>query len=143
MGKPTTGRKPRKITIRRVVVAGVLAAAIALGWLLRGCLGIGIGEGDGQGDGVAEVTPLGDLTDAVVSPDSPPALEICLMRLSSKGLTLNGESVEITEAVRACKVAREVKLRVTGGARTGTYKEIERAFEEANVELHVSSRRFE
>ena len=63
------------------------------------------------------------------------------MRLSSKGLTLDDKPISIQQAVLACKAAKEVDLRVTGAARSGTYKEIEQAFEEAGIRLEVHSSR--
>ena len=125
--------KPRKkSTLRRTFTAVVLTAAVAVGWLLNDCLGLGIGTGLVPGQDQTEKSP------ARVQRDSapPPPLR-CNLRLSSRGLTLNRKPVELATAVRTCKKAKEVKLRVTGGARSGTYDEVKRAFEEAKIPIDV------
>lgn len=135
---PSKRRKRRKRPIRRTLIGVVLAAAVAVGMLLRGCFGLGSGDGSGddRGDQPAETTEIQAL--AEVTPDAaPPPLTHCKLRLSSKGLTLNGDPIDIPGALNACRDAEEVRLRVTGGARSGTYDEIRSAFERAKIELLI------
>lgn len=129
-------RPPRRA--RRMALAGLLLAAIMIGWLLRDC-GLGLGPGglgflpdqglgDGEGDGEGAATD---------TPSVPPPIDArpgpCMLSLSSAGLTLGGAPATVEEAVRACRAAGVAELNVTTAARAGTYDELNRALKQAGV----------
>lgn len=125
-------RPPRRA--RRMALAGLLLAAIMIGWLLRDC-GLGLGPGGlgllpgedmDMGEGTAsDARPVAQPIDARPGP--------CMLSLSSAGLTLGGAPATIEEAVRACRAAGVAELDVTMAARAGTYDELKRALEDARV----------
>jgi hypothetical protein len=131
-------RPPRRA--RRMALAGLLLAAIVVGWMLREC-GFGLGPGGGLGflpgeNGESQGTGPGQDTASDARPvaqpiDAQPGP--CMLYLSSAGLTLGGAPATIEEAVRACRTAGVAELNVTTAARAGTYDDLKRALEQASV----------
>lgn len=128
-------KPPRRA--RRMALAGLLLAAIVIGWMLREC-GFGLGSGGGLGflpgedlgtgpgqDTASDARPVPQPIDARPGP--------CMLYLSSAGLTLGGAPATIEEAVRACRAAGVAELNVTTAARAGTYDDLKRALEQAGV----------
>lgn len=129
-------RPPRRA--RRMALAGLMLAAIMIGWLLRDCgLGLGPGglgflPGEGMGEGEGEGTGTGTDVPPVAPPiDARPGP--CMLSLNSAGLTLGGAPATVEEAVRACRAAGVAELNVTTAARAGTYDELDRALKQAGV----------
>ena len=72
MSNPRRRQRGGKFTIRRMVMTAVLAIAIALGWLLRGCFGIGLGPGDGDGDPASSsVSTVADMSQSSSADAAP------------------------------------------------------------------------
>lgn len=129
--RSTTPRKRRRLLAALLVALGVLLAS-----LLRWCGGLGLGPGAGTDPGI-------DAAPRIVSPvpgdaglgtrDAAQAAGPCALSLSSRGLTVNGRSATIDQSVRACRQAGGARLEVTGGARTGTYRELMDALRTADI----------
>lgn len=135
-GAPAKKKKP-------IVALLILAALVLLALLLGRCLGLGTGSGSGESEPADPVPPQPVVTPLTGSQgsDAAPAGGIdargarlpCTLVLSSAGLRLNGRPATTDEAVQACREAGSAQLKVTGGARTGTYKELSSALGEAGV----------
>lgn len=120
---------------RPIFLTMLLALAVLLGALYRGCLGP-LGIDTGMDSERADTPPSAPAGDAQVASDAGPAIpDRCALRLGSMGLTLNGEPVEVDDAVRICRQVGSANLEVSGMARTGTYQQIKRALGEAGVPL--------
>lgn len=135
MSTSRSRKRTRKFTFKRMFMGSVLAAAIAMGWLMRGCLGIGLGPGDGEGDPASSsVTTAADISQSAADAAPPPRAS-CRLRLSSKGLTLDKKPISIAKAVQECKSAKSVRLHATGGARSGAIDEVQQALKQAGIRI--------
>lgn len=125
---------------RRMVLPGLLLAALALGWLLNDC--VGLGPGGGQATDLAQAPPEDQRPrDAGAQAGTDARPEPCALRLDSAGLTLDSAPATIEQAARACAAAGKARLEATGAARAGTYDELMRALDRAGVHVDVHMQR--
>lgn len=123
-------KRKKKSTIVASVIAGLL---FLLALMLRSC-GLGTGDDDSSATPDAQ-TIQGTVEDAGQPPgiDARVAPAVCIVRIDSKGISVDGNPAEIADAVRICRRAGRVSLDATGGARRGTYNELIRALDEAGI----------
>jgi hypothetical protein len=134
-----SGRSSRPRRKRSILFPILMALALLLAWWFRDCLGLdlGIGLDDERVHEPPPVTaPGGDASQAPGGDAGGLIAASCALELSSKGLTINGQAVDVDAAVDVCRRAGKASLRVTGDARTGTYMELTRALDEAGVPVH-------
>lgn len=137
----SSNERPRRRRGKRSAALLVLAAALGLGWYLRDFLNLGLGTGlDGLlGLGSELIDPSGEPEPEAEAPGQPPADASgappppCVLYLDASGLTVDGNSVTVEEAVGACQKAGKARLRATGDARAGTYDALIRALDQAGV----------
>lgn len=108
-------RVRRRMTLWTLLLGAVIAAATYLrcgsGW------GIG-GKGAGEGG-----TTQGTASDSAR----------CSIRLSAKGITVNGEAVKREQAIARCKGKIGADVLITGNARQGDWDELRGALEAAGI----------
>ena len=109
-------RIKRKVTLWTLLVALVAAAAS----YLHCGHGLGLGGGGGPGD------------DGPAPRESVVARR-CLLRISAKGITVDGKPMERAAAVDACKQAGSAELIQVGDAPEGKLEELRRALAAARV----------
>ena len=123
--------KPKRKRKKSVLTAVIVGLLLLLAFLFRNCLGLGLGTGTGESSAAPDAQPvLGIISsDAGVPPggDAQTAPAVCIIRLDSKGMTIDGQPGEIADAVRVCREAGRVSLDATGGVRRGVYNELVRA----------------
>jgi hypothetical protein len=109
-------RMKRKVTLWTLLVALIAAAA---GYLHCGH-GFGLGGGGpGAADGPA--------------PREPAVAHRCLLRISARGITVDGKPMERAAAVDACKRAGSAELIEVGDAPEGKLEELRRELAAAHV----------
>lgn len=136
MTRNDTKSKRRKKPLMAAALIGLL---ILLGLLLRSCFGLGPGTDEAEQPPPPPPQPIvsgggerdaGNVT-AVI--DARGARAACELFLAREGLQLNGKPSTIADAVVACRTPGAARLRVTGDARTGTYKELLGTFKESGI----------
>lgn len=128
----------RRARPRRMVLPSLLLAALAVGWLLNDCVGLGPGGGQQTAD-QAETRPESQAGSIDAGIDARP--EPCALLLDSTGLSLEGAPATIEQATRVCGAAGKARLEATGAARAGTYDELVRALDQAGVDVDVHMQR--
>ena len=122
-------RRRRKLLFFVVWAAAIVAALLYLrcgrGW---GTGGKGEGKGAGQGPG------SGPGSAASQGPKR------CVIRVSAKGIVVDGKDMKQDEAVAACKRTEGALVTVTGDARQGDWDELRAALEEAKVPIFTKGR---
>ena len=115
-------RRKRKLGFFAALVAAIVAAFIYLrcgsGW---GTGGKDAGKGPGTGS-------------AVTQTQGP---KRCVVRVSAKGITVDGKEMKRDEAVAACKQTEGALVTVTGDARQGDWDELRSALEQADVKIYT------
>lgn len=113
-------RRTRRLLFITVWGAAIIAAVLYLrcgsGW---GTGGKGAGKGAGAG-GVPAAT-------------SGP--KRCVVRVSAKGIEVDGKTMKRDEAVAACKATEGALVTVTGDARQGDWDDLKAALEAAHVKI--------
>jgi hypothetical protein len=110
-------RVRRKLTLWTLLLAVVAAAA---GYLRCGH-GLGLGGLRGGGPGSDDDGP------------APAVSHRCLLRISARGITVDGKPMERAAAVDACKQAGTAELIQVGDAPEGKLEELRRALAAAHV----------
>ncbi len=124
LAKDVAKNLDRRRMRRRLVMLVGLAAAIALAVMYLTCgKGFGLG-GKGKGDGVGS---------AIVKEVGP---RRCVIRVSAKGITVDGKQVTSKNAVAACKDTTGADVVVTGDARQGDWDELRRALQAGNIAVY-------
>lgn len=134
----TRDKQPNKRkTKSRVVTGAIVGLLLLLAFLFRSCLGLGLGTGSDDGtastDAMAVMTLLGDANAAPGGDAGARQKSVCMVRIDSKGIQVDGRSAEIDEVVQICRRAGTVSLHATDSARTGTYQDLVRALADAGV----------
>ncbi|CAN5718508.1 hypothetical protein BH11MYX1_BH11MYX1_42960 [soil metagenome] len=114
---------------RKLGLLGVLALVIAAAVSFLKCgkgwgLGGGGGAGTGTGSGSALIT-------------HGPAEKRCTVRVSAKGITVDGTERRRDEAVAECKKTEGALVTVTGDARQGDWDELRTALEAVGVKIYM------
>lgn len=115
--------------------------------------GLGFGPGGGLGDGDGDGKRKSDEPRASESgdketPDVRPAVgeageEVprrCRLRLDAKGLTLDDRPATLEKAIEVCKRSGSAELTTTGDATFGEHERIQKALDEAGVEVFERKR---
>lgn len=117
-------RRRRKVTFYALLIAAVIAAVTYLrcgsGWGLGGT-GKGEGKGPGAGPGSAQT-------------EGP---KRCVVRVDSKGITVDGKQMKREEAVAACKRTDGALITVTGDARQGDWDDLKAALDKADIKIYT------
>lgn len=116
---------------KTVVGAGIIGALL---YFAMGGLGIGIGPGglvrtadDPEPPAEAERGEKGD--------KAKPAPKPCALRLDRRGLWRGDRSITVKQAVVRCRKAGRASVTVTGDAKQGDLDDLNRAFDEAGIEV--------
>jgi hypothetical protein len=121
-------RMRRKLLVWALVVGALVLAALygtcGHGW---GLGGKGKGKGEGSGPGSGSVQGL------LAAPDAGPRR--CAIRVGAGGITADGKSATVEEAVAACKDATGAEVLITGGAREGDWEELKAALDRARIQI--------
>ncbi|MGE0549849.1 MAG: hypothetical protein AB7O24_17040 [Kofleriaceae bacterium] len=119
----------RRARRRKLLLFLLLAAAILLAVEHLTCgngFGLGgLGLGDGKGAGTTTATTPGDA-----------GVARCSIRISSKGITVDGKPATREQAIEACKPTTGADVVVTGDARQGDWTELEAALQAANIAIY-------
>lgn len=75
---------------------------------------------------------------SVPAPARPAAPRACSLRLDAKGLTANGQTVDVPGAVARCKAAGRAELVFATDGPASVYVELNRALFRAGVRVEVS-----
>lgn len=109
-------RIKRRVTLWTLLLALVAAAAA----YLRCGSGLGLGGG---GPGAGDAT----------APREPAVAHRCLLRISARGITVDGKPMERAAAVEACKQAGSAELIQVGDTPEGKLEELRRDLAAAHV----------
>ena len=113
---------------RKVIIIAIWAAAIAAAIFYMQCgRGWGLGGGKGKGAGTGSAVP--GVTDA--------GPQRCSVRVTAKGIFVDGNEMKRDEAVAACKKTEGAMVTVTGDARQGDWDELRAALEAVGVKIFV------
>jgi hypothetical protein len=110
---------------RLVFLAGWAAAIVAALVYLRCGRGWGTG-GKGPGSGGA--------ASGSAQPAGP---KRCVVRVSARGISVDGASMTRDQAVAACKQTEGAWITVTGDARQGDWDELKAALDAAGVKMYT------
>jgi hypothetical protein len=100
------------------IAAAVLYLRCGSGW---GTGGKGAGEGAGSG--------------GLPAKSSGP--KRCVVRVSAKGIEVDGKAMKRDEAVAACKATEGALITVTGDARQGDWDELKAALDAEHVKIYT------
>jgi hypothetical protein len=122
LAKELDRRRQRRRLLTLIALLGAAIAALLYlrcgkGW------GTGKGKGDGTGKGIA----------ALPARDAGPAR--CALRLTAKGLTLDGKPATRAAAIAACKKTTGADVLISGDARQGDWDELRSALEAASIQF--------
>jgi hypothetical protein len=118
----------RRARRRRLGVLGAVGAAVAAAILYLRCgsgWGTG-GAGPGNGPGVGRTEPA--------------APKRCAIRVTAKGLIVDGKPATRDDAVATCKTTGRALVIVAGDAREGDWTELEQALQAAHVAIDQRDR---
>ena len=122
-----------------LVIGGVAAWFLGKHLGRKGGSGVGLGSGSGAGAGVPAPTPAiptaltPSVSPASPMPPTPPVRSI--LRLSSSGLQLNGETMTLDQVVAVCRGRGTVELIVTGDARAGDRSSLIETLRAAGIDV--------
>ncbi len=125
------GKKKSKFLVGAGV--GALLVVMAMYWRCSGRGSFGIGSPQR-----AVSTSSSDTK--TTKQDTPPAPP-CELRMDSAGLKLDGNPVELSVAVAACKKAGKANLFITGGANHGKLQNTLAALQQAKVQVTEKRKR--
>lgn len=133
----------RRKRIRWLLLIALLVAigALAIGYLkcgpgfgLGGGGGLGLGKGEGSGSGTSTAT----VPSASISAMVDAGLRRCSVRVSARGILLEGETSTVESVVASCKKAGTAEVVVTGDARQGDWDALRTALENERIRTFVS-----
>jgi hypothetical protein len=128
--KDVASELERRKRQRKLLYIAVWATAIVLAILYLRCGG-GFGLGGGKGNGTGKGSGRGI---AMLS-DAGPAR--CTVRVTSEGITVDGEKKTRDEAVEACKKTEGAMVTVTGDTRQGDWDELRAALQAVGVPIYI------
>ena len=130
LAKDVASELERRKRVRKLMFLTIWAALITLALIYVRC-GRGWGLGGGKGDGTGKGTGTGAGTGSAVS-QGP---KRCVVRVTGKGISVDGKQMKRDEAVAACKKTEGALVTVTGDARQGDWDELRDALEAAKVTI--------